>query len=208
LLNHGTTVALLADLLEHSRAAQACVGVALIDIDNFRLVNETHGHEAGDQAVLQVAAIIRAEFAETSVLGRYGPDEFLVVAPPDHSANLERAIDRLRDRIAELSLQFGESERLPVTVSAGICYAPANGDAATELLAIAAIVLGEAKASGGNGVRVADAAPADLGPAERSGFDVLAGLVLAVDAKDRYTKRHSEDVARTGCSWQIGRGGS
>jgi diguanylate cyclase (GGDEF)-like protein len=152
LLNHGTTVALLADLLEHSRAAQACVGVALIDIDNFRLVNETHGHEAGDQAVLQVAEIIRAEFAETSILGRYGPDEFLVVAPPDHSANLERAIDRRRDRIAELSLQFGESERLPVTV----------------------------------------------GPAERSGFDVLAGLVLAVDAKDRYTKRHSEDVARYG----------
>jgi diguanylate cyclase (GGDEF)-like protein len=198
LLNHGTTVALLADLLEHSRADHGCVGVALIDIDNFRLVNETYGHLAGDRALLEVARVMRAEFAETSILGRYGPDEFLVVTPPDHSASLETAIDRLRDRIAELSLQFGESERLPVTVSAGICYAPADADAATELLAIAAVVLGEAKASGGNGVRVADAAPADLGPAERSGFDVLAGLVLAVDTKDRYTKRHSEDVARYG----------
>jgi diguanylate cyclase (GGDEF)-like protein len=198
LLNHGTTVAGLADLLEKTRGSGGCTGIALIDIDNFRLLNDTHGHQAGDRALLDVARIMRAEFAETSILGRYGPDEFLVVAPPDHCAGLESAVDRLRDQIAELSLQFGASERLPVTVSAGICYAPADGDAATELLAVAAVVLGEAKASGGNGVRVADAAPAELGPAERSSFDVLAGLVLAVDTKDRYTKRHSEDVARYG----------
>jgi diguanylate cyclase (GGDEF)-like protein len=198
LLNHGTAVARLADLLEQNRTSGGSVGVALIDIDNFRLVNDTHGHQAGDRALLEVARLMRTEFDETSVLGRYGPDEFLVVAPPDHSANLVSAIDRLRDRIAEVSLQFGASERLPITVSAGICYSPADGDAATELLAIAAVVLGEAKASGGNGVRVADAAPNDLGPAERSSFDVLAGLVLAVDTKDRYTKRHSEDVARYG----------
>jgi diguanylate cyclase (GGDEF)-like protein len=196
LLNHGTTVARLADLLEQTRGGQGSVGMALIDIDNFRLVNDTHGHTAGDRALLEVAGILRDEFAETSILGRYGPDEFLVVAPPDHSAGLELAIERMRDQIAELALQFGDSERLPVTVSAGICYSPADGDAATELLAIAAVVLGEAKASGGNGVRVADAAPGELGPAERSGFDVLAGLVMAVDTKDRYTKRHSEDVAR------------
>jgi len=196
LLNHGTTVARLAELLEQTRAGQGCVGMALIDIDNFRLVNDTHGHTAGDRALLEVAGILRDEFSETSILGRYGPDEFLVVAPPDHSAGLELAIERMRDRIADLALQFGDSERLPVTVSAGICYSPADGDASTELLAIAAVVLGEAKASGGNGVRVADAAPGELGPAERSGFDVLAGLVMAVDTKDRYTKRHSEDVAR------------
>ncbi len=198
LLNHGTAVARLADLLEQRRGASGDVGIALIDIDNFRLVNDTHGHQAGDRALLEVARLLRIEFAETSVLGRYGPDEFLVIAPPEHSSRLVSAIDRLRDRINELSLQFGASERLPVTVSAGICYAPRDSDAATELLAIAAVVLGEAKASGGNGVRVADATPNDLGPAERSSFDVLAGLVLAVDTKDRYTKRHSEDVARYG----------
>jgi diguanylate cyclase (GGDEF)-like protein len=198
LLNHGTAVARLADLLEQRRGKDGSVGIALIDIDNFRLVNDTHGHQAGDRALLEVARLMRAQFAETSILGRYGPDEFLVVAPPEHSADLVSAVDRLRDRIEEVSLQFGASERLPVTVSAGICYAPADGDATTELLAIAAVVLGEAKASGGNGVRVADAAPNDLGPAERSSFDVLAGLVLAVDTKDRYTKRHSEDVARYG----------
>ena len=196
LLNHGTTVSRLADLLEQTRTDRGIIGVALVDIDNFRLVNDTHGHGAGDRSLLEVARILRSEFGATDIVGRYGPDEFLVIAPPDQSAGLERAIDRLRDQISELTLQFGDSERLPVTVSAGICYAPADGDAATELLAIAALALGEAKASGGNGVRVADAAAAELGPSERSGFDVLAGLILAVDTKDRYTKRHSEDVAR------------
>jgi len=76
LLNHGTTVAALADLLEKTRGSDGCTGVALIDIDNFRLVNDTHGHQAGDRALLEVARIMRTEFAETSILGRYGPDEF------------------------------------------------------------------------------------------------------------------------------------
>ena len=64
----------------------------------------------------------------------------------------------------------------------------------TELLTAAAVALGEAKASGGDRVRVAR-----IGDEERivgGSFDVLQGLVIAVDTKDRYTKRHSEDVAR------------
>ena len=66
----------------------------------------------------------------------------------------------------------------------------------TVLLGAAAKVLEEAKASGGDTIRVAGAEAA--GDAPTVGFDVLHGLVLAVDTKDRYTKRHSEDVARYG----------
>ena len=64
------------------------------------------------------------------------------------------------------------------------------------MLAVATGALTEAKASGGNGVRVADNTSNDLAAAQRSSFDVLTGLVAAVDTKDRYTKQHSEDVAR------------
>src|SRR5207302_10310093 len=78
----------------------------------------------------------------------------------------------------------------------GLCLSPVHGDAATELLSVATVALGEAKASGGDGVRIADAPSDEMGRAERSTFDVLSGLVIAVDTKDRYTKRHSEDVAR------------
>ena len=196
LFNHGTAVGELTTLLEGSRLSGATVGVALIDIDNFRLLNETYGHDAGDRALIEVAGVLAAELSEASTVGRFGPDEFLVLAPPGCVHDLEPAIDRLRARVDALSLQFGGSERLPITVSSGVCYSPANGQAATELLAVATGALTEAKASGGNGVRVANLTTEELAAAERSSFDVLTGLVLAVDTKDRYTKRHSEDVAR------------
>jgi len=196
MLNHGTAVGLLAAQIEDARADGQAVGVALVDIDNFRLLNDTHGHSAGDTALRKVAAALRTELSELSILGRYGPDELIVVAPPGCSHDLEPAIERLRNRLADLSLQFGASERLPLTVSAGICFSPVDGVAATELLSVATVALGEAKASGGDAIRIARAELSDMRVTERSSFDVLVGLVIAVDTKDRYTKRHSEDVAR------------
>jgi HD-GYP domain-containing protein (c-di-GMP phosphodiesterase class II) len=81
-----------------------------------------------------------------------------------------------------------------VTFSAGLCFFPTNGESVTTLLSMAAITLDEAKASGGDAIRVAEAGlPA---PGYVKTFDVLEGLVMAVDTKDRYTRRHSEDVAR------------
>jgi diguanylate cyclase (GGDEF)-like protein len=196
LLNHGSVVSELIGHIEAARPGAGAVGVAVVDVDNFRLLNEAHGHAAGDHALREVARILRRELSSQSVLGRYGPDEFLVVAPPACVHDLEAAIGRLRNGLLDLSLQFGVSERLPVTVSAGICFAPVDGDAATELLSVATVTLGEAKASGGDGIRVAGGPIAGLKATEQSSFDVLQGLVIAVDTKDRYTKRHSEDVAR------------
>jgi len=196
LLNHGSAVAELATLLEATRESGAAVGVALVDIDGFRLLNETYGHAAGDGALVSIARALRTELSVASTIGRFGPDEFIVVAPPSCVGDLEPAIDRLRSRIEQMSLQFGASERLPVSVSAGICYYPTNGTAATDLLAVATGALSEAKAGGGRGVRVAQVNSDDMAIAQRSSFDVLTGLVEAVDTKDRYTKQHSEDVAR------------
>ncbi len=82
----------------------------------------------------------------------------------------------------------------PITVSAGICAFPINGESVTTLLSSASRTLDEAKASGGDSVRVAEAGAVPLAEAVR--FDVLEGLIIAVDTKDHYTRRHSEDVAR------------
>jgi diguanylate cyclase (GGDEF)-like protein len=196
LLNHGSVVAELVGLIEAARSVGGAVGVAIVDVDNFRLLNEAHGHAAGDKALREVARILRRELSQQSIVGRYGPDEFLVIAPPACAHDLEAAIGRLQAGLLDLSLQFGVSERLPVTVSAGICFAPVDGDAATELLSVATVTLVEAKASGGDGIRIAGGPIAGLKASEQSSFDVLQGLVIAVDTKDRYTKRHSEDVAR------------
>jgi diguanylate cyclase (GGDEF)-like protein/putative nucleotidyltransferase with HDIG domain len=194
LLNHGALVGHLATEIEHARVACTPFGLALIDIDNFRLLNDNHGHRAGDEALLAVAGELRRQLPPSATMGRYGPDEFLVIAPAETVVDLEPAIAGLRAALADLSLQFESTERLPITVSAGLCSYPDQGLSVTPLLAAAARVLEEAKASGGDTVKVADEAESTESTA--SGFDVLQGLVLAVDTKDRYTKRHSEDVAR------------
>jgi diguanylate cyclase (GGDEF)-like protein len=194
LLNHGTVVALLTNAIEHARSDARSLGVALIDIDNFRLMNDTHGHDAADDVLRRVAELLTAEAMAGSFVARYGPDEFLLVAPLAEQPEMVEAVEGMRNRMRELAVQFGESEELPVSVSAGIALFPDHADSVTELLSAAAVAVGEAKGSGGDSVCVAR-----IGPGERvatGSFDVLRGLVIAVDTKDRYTKRHSEDVAR------------
>jgi diguanylate cyclase (GGDEF)-like protein/putative nucleotidyltransferase with HDIG domain len=167
--------------------------VALLDVDNFKLLNDTHGHDAGDDVLRRVSELVANEGASALHVGRFGPDEFLLFWPEADVAAVRASVEGRRDLLTRLTLQFGDSERLPITVSAGIAVYPEHATSVTELLSDATVALQEAKASGGDAVRVAEAV--DERPGTGS-FDVLHGLVIAVDTKDRYTKRHSEDVAR------------
>jgi diguanylate cyclase (GGDEF)-like protein len=194
LLNHGSIVATLTELVESALKSDESIGIALVDIDNFRLLNEVHGEPAGDVALRRVADALERESGPWSALGRFGPDEFLAIAPASSARELEAAMKRARIELEQVSLQFDQSERLPVSVSVGISYFPFHANAVIELISAATIALGEAKGSGGNETRIANAWSTDAEPAQ-STFGVLHGLVSAIDTKDRYTKRHSEDVA-------------
>ena len=196
-LNHGALVAHLAAEIERTRPSGGVLGVALIDLDNFRLLNDNHGHRAGDDVLLLVADTIAQEVPNGGVMGRYGPDEFLVVVDGLTTDDLVPIVGRVRTALAAEALQFETTDQLPVTVSAGIAMFPDHGMSVTELLTTVAATLHEARASGGDAVRVAGSDAAHRRPGV-SNFDVLQGLVFAVDTKDRYTKRHSEDVARYG----------
>jgi diguanylate cyclase (GGDEF)-like protein/putative nucleotidyltransferase with HDIG domain len=195
LLNHGAVVALLAEAVEDARLRDGCIGLALVDVDNFTLLNDTHGHEAGDDVLLQVAAQVERVAAAGSSVARYGPDEFLVLQPGAGVGEVRAVCEQLIAELAEVSVRFGESELLPVSVSIGICAQPDHASAVTDLLSEATVALAEAKASGGETICVARRDDEEEKVASGS-FDVLQGLILAVDTKDRYTKRHSEDVAR------------
>jgi diguanylate cyclase (GGDEF)-like protein/putative nucleotidyltransferase with HDIG domain len=194
-LNHGALVAALTNEAERARADGSRLGIALIDIDGFRALNDTHGHEAGDEALRTVVSQLRAGFGADAVMGRYGPDEFLLISSADDGAALQPAVARFVEGLAGRELQFDETERLPITVSVALATYPTHGEAVTTLLSSAAQTLDDARASGGNTILLAGMGgevDADSNPS----FDVLKGLVLAVDTKDHYTKRHSEDVAR------------
>jgi diguanylate cyclase (GGDEF)-like protein/putative nucleotidyltransferase with HDIG domain len=192
-LNHGSIVEELNGLVRQPIGESGRVGLALIDIDNFGAFNRTHGDRAGDQVLLGLHRTLVDFLPAGALLGRYGADEFLVLSPGRAAVTLRDAVESMRYAVAGLTFQFGDSERLPVSVSAGLCYYPVNGESVTNLLSVLATTLDEARASGGDTIRVADAGV--TAPRYASTFDVLQGLVNAIDTKDHYTRRHSEEVA-------------
>jgi diguanylate cyclase (GGDEF)-like protein len=169
----------------------ACL--AIVDLDNFRLLNETHGHSVGDRALLEAAVLLDEVTASDLILARYGPDEFLIAGTGELAGLVETAVADFRAALAEVALAIEDGDPLPLTVSVGIAHGPHLGMTPAELLSAAGGALEEAKVGGGDKVRLARDGAETL---ESGRFDALKGLVIAIDSKDRYTKRHSEDVAR------------
>jgi HD-GYP domain-containing protein (c-di-GMP phosphodiesterase class II) len=143
---------------------------------------------------VSLATIATEELPDEAIVGRFGGDELVIIGPPKCAHQIRPAVDRIRERLGRLELRSAGGEQVPLTVSVGISSYPEHAGAVTELLSATTVTLGRAKASGGDAVEL-DAPDVSPAAGQRS-FDVLQGLVLAIDTKDRYTKRHSEDVAR------------
>ena len=173
-LNHGALVSLVAARIETARASGDTVGVALIDVDNFTLLNDNHGHRVGDAVLQAVLEELQTTVPPDAVIGRYGPDEFLVVAPAGSIHALEPAVQGLRDGLLDRSLDVELPDRLPITVSAGIAAYPRDGASVTLLLATVAATLQTAKGGGGDRVGVAGSEETS-DAAAASSFDVLQG---------------------------------
>jgi diguanylate cyclase (GGDEF)-like protein len=117
-LNHGALVEILSDQIENARAGQGGIGVAILDLDSFGLLDSTYGHHAGDRVIVEVVRLMAEWMPAGATWGRYGPDEFLVITANGHEGELEPAVETLRNTLSEAALQFDGSERLPVTLSA------------------------------------------------------------------------------------------
>jgi HD-GYP domain-containing protein (c-di-GMP phosphodiesterase class II) len=141
-----------------------------------------------------IVEIFGRELPSDVVFGRYGPDELLILGPAAELQVLGSIVEQAQAALADYSIQFDMSERLPLTVSVGVCTFPVDGASVTGLLTTLALTLQEAKASGGDAIRYASRR-VEPDPSERT-FDVYQGLIFAVDTKDRYTMRHSGDVSR------------
>jgi diguanylate cyclase (GGDEF)-like protein len=94
--------------------------VVLADLDGFKNINDSYGHEAGDQVLCGVARILKEHTRASDLSGRMGGDEFLLVMTHVEKANIPLAVERLREKIASLKFSFG-GESISVTASFGIC---------------------------------------------------------------------------------------
>jgi diguanylate cyclase len=92
--------------------------IAMIDIDHFKKINDTHGHPAGDEVLRQVASILRQSFDTPYLLARYGGEEFVILIPGPLRLAADR-VDEMRRRVALTPLKVGDLT-IPITLSAGL----------------------------------------------------------------------------------------
>jgi diguanylate cyclase len=122
--------------------------IALIDIDNFKKINDTYGHQVGDIVLVHLVAIIKETVRNHDLIGRYGGEEFLLLLPESRIDEAVAVLNRLQRRLACTPLAWG-SQKLLVTYSAGIA-ARASGESEDALIKRADRALYEAKHSGKN----------------------------------------------------------
>jgi len=124
------------------------VSLALVDIDHFKRINDTLGHPAGDEALVAVARCLNSAVRKSDIVGRFGGDEFVVLAPETDSVELTQLMERIADAVRQTPLVAGD-EPLILSVSVGGAFAPGGVDVSSEsLIAAADASLYEAKAAG------------------------------------------------------------
>lgn len=128
------------------------VGLAMIDVDRFKEINDVHGHLAGDEALHQVARVIQDHLRFYDSVGRFGGDEFLAVLPGVGQEIATGLCERLRQAVAKAELNWAGQE-IPLAVSIGVTVAEGSAGASFESLVSAADqALYEAKREGRNRV--------------------------------------------------------
>lgn len=128
--------------------------VAMLDLDHFKLVNDTYGHAAGDEVLKQVARASGEAVRSNDVVGRLGGEEFALLLPGADERTAIEIGERVRAAIEALSVMLDVGARIRVTVSVGVALGQPGFDAAG-LLAIADMQLYAAKIDGRNRLRVA-----------------------------------------------------
>jgi diguanylate cyclase (GGDEF)-like protein len=136
---------LFAQAVRHGRPTS----VLMIDSDNLKSVNDSHGHEAGNRLLRHLAQSIQAELRFTDISARYGGDEFIVLLPDTPAKGALEVAERIRNRIAGSPLDY-EGRRLAVSVSIGIASFPEDGATLDSLAAHADRALYSAKQDGRN----------------------------------------------------------
>jgi len=144
--------------LNRARHEGRSVAVALVDLDHFKAVNDTHGHAAGDAVLFETASRMRAAVRAYDFLGRYGGEEFLLVLPGADATTGQSIAERLRARVAEQPVRAGLTAPLSVSVSVGVAWTSSPEIDARALVAAADAALYRAKANGRDRVEVETAA--------------------------------------------------
>jgi len=141
-------------MLQHSIRHNRPLTVAMLDLDHFKGVNDTHGHQVGDELLKTFCSVVEGNLRPGDVFARYGGEEFIAVLPESDAMGARRVAERLR-LLAGGSGVKRNGKMVSTTVSIGLATFPADGSTVDQLLAAADRALYGAKAAGRDRVEVA-----------------------------------------------------
>jgi diguanylate cyclase (GGDEF)-like protein/PAS domain S-box-containing protein len=146
----------LADFVERELSRTRRSGhktvFAMIDIDHFKHVNDTFGHEAGDDVLRALSVFLRAQIRQEDLAFRYGGEEFLLVLPCATFDGIPGRIEKIREQITHVTVEHLHHPLPPLTLSIGVAIYPDHGDSADEVIRCADAALYLAKEGGRNRV--------------------------------------------------------
>ncbi|HEY1419807.1 MAG TPA: sensor domain-containing diguanylate cyclase [Candidatus Dormibacteraeota bacterium] len=138
--------------LSRTRRAGHKIVFALIDLDHFKRVNDTFGHEAGDAVLCALSTFLRNHIRQEDLAFRYGGEEFLLVMPSAGLDGVAKRIEQIRELVTLVKVVHGTDPIWPLTLSIGVAIYPDHGDTADAVIGNADEALYRAKQAGRNQV--------------------------------------------------------
>ncbi|MCQ4575208.1 MAG: diguanylate cyclase [Candidatus Brocadiales bacterium] len=215
LYNHRYILDTLEIEYQKARRFQKPLSLIMLDLDHFKTINDTYGHQGGDKVLVKFGSFLKEHLRTIDIVGRYGGEEFCAILPETDTAGAVVIAEKLRQAVSERTFVLDNEIKVHVTASFGVsCIQDAGVDCVDTLLGHADSALYEAKLRGRNRVvcwaeihkkpeapasQVAKTAVADYEryasstakDLKSSYVQSVKALVNALEAKDGYTATHS-----------------
>ena len=145
----------LLNEIRRARRYGSSVAALFLDLDDFKQINDEHGHLVGSHVLMEMAAVILSSIRDTDAVARYGGDEFVIVLPDTGTELAGQVAERIRHRITRHNFTGGRRLQLSLTASFGVAAFPKHASSPQQLIACADTAMYEAKAANKNCVRFA-----------------------------------------------------
>jgi diguanylate cyclase (GGDEF)-like protein/putative nucleotidyltransferase with HDIG domain len=197
LYNHRHLYERLEQEMARAKRSRRPVAVLMLDIDNLKLVNDTYGHQVGDEALKLLASVLQSSCRAEDIVGRYGGDEFMIILPEADTAEAERIGERIQANLAARYLEEqGKDGCVPIRISMGVACYPNHATLMHALVDAADAALYRSKQRGGGRISTARGRVEELMPADSGSFRAMQGLVTALIQKEPSMRHHTSNVAK------------